>query len=74
MFFFGFYIFFFFLRLIDKLCKVNKSINVLYICIKFISIFRSFFFFVIILLERLNKSFLGGKVKWDIYKKIINKY
>lgn len=62
------------LRLTDKLCKANKSINVLYTCSKFTSTSRSFLLSATTLSERLNKSFLGGKVKWDTYKKIINKY
>lgn len=62
------------LRLTDKLCKANKSINVLYTCTKFTSTSRSFLLSATTLSERLNKSFLGGKVKWDTYKKVINKY
>lgn len=59
------------LRLTDKLCKANKSINVLYTCSKFTSTSRSFLLSATTLSERLNKSFLGGKVKWDTYKKVI---
>lgn len=41
---------------------------------KFTSTSRSFLLSATTLSERLNKSFLGGKVNWETYKKFIGKY